>query len=295
MSVNISAQHLGGTDLEATVAAALQDSGLPAEALVLEITESAAMHDAEYARQLLGRLSARGVAVAIDDFGTGYSSLAYLNRLPAESLKIDRAFIEPISHDPDAFAITAAIVDLARAMRLSTVGEGIETVDQLKLLRRLGCAAGQGYLWSRALPPLQLIEKVAGLPHGRFNVHQRRRSTPTPPRTRRPDELDASVDHGLHRMLRLHNEGASLNTIAAALNAEGYRTPSGQRWHRARVARVITDIAYPDLYRPPADRAVVRPAALRVVCASAKNAWICPTGRVLLRCRERPQPRDRGG
>jgi hypothetical protein len=64
------------------------------------------------------------------------------------------------------------------------------------------------------------------------------------------DELEVSVDHGLHRMLRMHNEGASLNTIAAALNAEGYRTPSGQRWHRTTVARSITEVAYPDLYRP---------------------------------------------
>jgi diguanylate cyclase (GGDEF)-like protein/PAS domain S-box-containing protein len=269
VSVNISAQHLGGADLEATVVAALQDSGLPAQALVLEITESAAMHDAEYARQLLTRLSARGVAVAIDDFGTGYSSLAYLNRLPAESLKIDRAFIDPISRDPDAFAVTAAIVDLARAMRLRTVGEGIETVDQLKLLRRLGCGAGQGFLWSPALPPHQLIEKLQELPHGRFNVHNRRRRSPTPPRTRYVDQPEVSIDNGLHRMLRLHNEGASLNTIAAALNTEGYRTPNGQRWHRATVARAITEIAYPDLYR----RTDGRPSSAGVGGGAAGQAW----------------------
>jgi diguanylate cyclase (GGDEF)-like protein/PAS domain S-box-containing protein len=253
VSVNISAQHLAGSDLEAAVAAALHRTGLAAEALVLEITESAAMHDPTHARQLLDRLRSRGVAVAIDDFGTGYSSLAYLNRLPAVSLKIDRAFIEHITDDPDAFAIAAAIVDLARATRLSTVAEGIETADQLKLLRRLGCAAGQGYLWSRPLPPEQLVQKLKQLPHGRFNVHSRRGRAPSPPGTSSIHEPEVSVDHGLHRMLRLHNEGASLNTMAAALNAEGYRTPSGQRWHRASVARAITAIAYPDLCGQPAD------------------------------------------
>ncbi|MDQ1748095.1 MAG: hypothetical protein QOD07_2358 [Frankiaceae bacterium] len=249
VSVNLSAHNLSGTDLEATVAAALRDSGLPADALVLEITESAAMRDVAHARELLERLSSRGVAVAIDDFGTGYSSLAYLNRLPAASLKIDRAFIERITDDADAFAIAAAIIDLGRAMRLGTVAEGIETAGQLKLLRRLGCAAGQGYLWSPALPPDQLVQKLSTLPHGRFQVHTRRGRIPTAPAERR-DAREVSVEHGLHRMLRLHNDGASLNTVAAALNAEGYRTPSGQRWHRATVARAITDVAYPDLYRP---------------------------------------------
>lgn len=249
VSVNVSAQHLAGTDLEATVAEALRVSGLPADALVLEITESAAMRDIEHARALLERFRRRGVAVAIDDFGTGYSSLAYLNRLPAASLKIDRAFIEQINDDSEAFAIAAAIIDLGRAVQLGTVAEGIETVQQLKLLRRLGCAAGQGYLWSPALPPDRLVQKLETLPHGRFQVYARRGRAPAAP-TRAWDEQEVGVDHGLPRLIRLHNDGASLNTIAAALNAEGYRTPSGLRWHRATVARAIARIAYPDLYRP---------------------------------------------
>ncbi|TAL26098.1 MAG: EAL domain-containing protein, partial [Frankiales bacterium] len=251
VSVNVSAQHLAGNDLEATVVEALRGAGVPAEALVLEITESAAMHDPTHARQLLDRLRSLGVAVAIDDFGTGYSSLAYLKQLPAESLKIDRAFIEHIADDPDEFAVATAIVDLARATKLRTVAEGVETTEQLELLRRLGCAAGQGYLWSRALPLDELVKKLKQLPRGRFDVHPRRDLAPSPPGRSTAQEPEVSVGHGRHRLLQLHDEGASLNTIAAALNSEGYRTPHGQRWHRTTVARVITGIAHPDL-SPPA-------------------------------------------
>ncbi|MGZ4591057.1 MAG: sensor domain-containing protein [Actinomycetes bacterium] len=250
VSVNISAQHLAGSNLEAAVVAALHSSGLPAHALVLEITESAAMDDLAHARQLLDRLRERGVAVAIDDFGTGYSSLAYLSRLPAASLKIDRTFVEHLVDDPDAFAIAAAIVDLARATRMGTVAEGVENAAQLKLLRRLGCAAGQGFLWSRPLPPEQLLGKLRELPHGRFKVHSRRGRAPSPPRTSTSPETAVSVEHGLHLLLRLHNDGASLHTIAAALNGEGFRRPNGQRWHHASVARAISEIAYPALYPP---------------------------------------------
>jgi diguanylate cyclase (GGDEF)-like protein/PAS domain S-box-containing protein len=170
IAVNISVQHLMDADLEADVLSAVSGGELDAHGLVLEITESALMDNPDQTCQLLGRLRARGVETAIDDFGTGYSSLAYLNRLPVTTLKIDRSFIQNITHDPDSLAITASVIELARSMRLSTIAEGVETIEQLTLLRNLGCWAAQGFLWSPALAPDALAQLVERLPDRRFNV-----------------------------------------------------------------------------------------------------------------------------
>jgi diguanylate cyclase (GGDEF)-like protein/PAS domain S-box-containing protein len=170
VSVNLSASHLGDVDLEESVLSTLQSHGLECSAIELEITESAIMQDPEYSRGLLQRLRDRGVSIAIDDFGTGYSSLGYLNRLPAMTVKIDRSFVHNITDDPDSLAIVASIIDLCRAMRLATVAEGIETVEQLTLLHRLGCSAGQGFLWSPALPLEGLEQLMRQLPKRRFDV-----------------------------------------------------------------------------------------------------------------------------
>jgi diguanylate cyclase (GGDEF)-like protein/PAS domain S-box-containing protein len=246
VAVNITASHLAGGDLEGTVRAALRTYGVPADALTLEITETTIMDNPGRARVLLERLRADGIVTAIDDFGTGYSSLAYLSRLPVATVKIDRSFVANIAEDPDALAITAAIADLAATMRLSTVAEGVETAEQLALLIRLGCTAGQGHLWSQALPLRDLETLLAGLPDGRFEVATASDTWP-PMAAYEP----AGVQHGLHRIMRLHRDGASLGTIAAALNAEGYRNPRGNRWHRATVAAVISDVAYPGLWPSP--------------------------------------------
>jgi hypothetical protein len=120
----------------------------------------------------------------------------------------------------------------------------VETPEQLALLRQLGCWAGQGFLWSPALPLDDLVTTVRGLPGGRFPVAPEA-AAQAPPGRRPREQLTA--EHGLTELRRLHGEGASLATIAAALNAEGYRTPQGVRWHRASVARVISDLAYPQL------------------------------------------------
>jgi hypothetical protein len=174
--------------------------------------------------------------------------LAYLGRLPVTTLKIDRAFIERITEDPDALAITASIVDLARTMRMSSVAEGVETVEQATLLHSLNCTAAQGFLWSPAVPPAELIAVLGALPEGRFEVSSL--SAGSPRSTQAADDR-VTDEHGLQRLMRLHREGASLTTIAAALNAEGYRTPGGLRWHRATVARVISKVAYPGLWSSP--------------------------------------------
>ena len=170
VAVNLSATHLADADLEQTVLATVQDNGLQCSDLELEITESAIMDKPDYARALLERLRARGMSIAIDDFGTGYSSLSYLSRLPATKVKIDRSFIHNITEDPDSLAIVASIIDLCRAMRLTTVAEGIETVEQLTLLHRLGCTAGQGFLWSPALPLEEFTDRLGHLPNRRFDV-----------------------------------------------------------------------------------------------------------------------------
>ena len=131
----------------------LHDTGIQPSALWLEITESTLMRDAESALSALGALQALGLHLAVDDFGTGYSSLAYLERLPVEALKIDRSFTEGVGVRKDSTAIVGAVVGLARALRLSTVAEGIETPEQFQQLRAMGCEVGQGFLFGPARPP----------------------------------------------------------------------------------------------------------------------------------------------
>ena len=157
-------------DLEAEVLSAVSDGDMETQGLVLEITESTLMDHPAQTRELLERMRARGIDTAIDDFGTGYSSLGYLRDLPVATLKIDRSFIRNITVDPDSLAITASVIALARSLRLATIAEGVESIEQLVLLRNLGCTAAQGFLWSPALAPDALAELIDGLPDRRFEV-----------------------------------------------------------------------------------------------------------------------------
>jgi EAL domain-containing protein (putative c-di-GMP-specific phosphodiesterase class I) len=152
MSVNLSARQLREPGLAAHVAAALADSGLAPGLLTIEITETAAMDDAEVTSATLAALRRVGVAVSIDDFGTGYSSLAYLRRFPVDNLKIDRSFINGLDDERGDNAIVAAIIELAHALGIRVVAEGVETAAQLARLRGLGCDLGQGFLFATALP-----------------------------------------------------------------------------------------------------------------------------------------------
>ncbi|GIJ47963.1 hypothetical protein Val02_48490 [Virgisporangium aliadipatigenens] len=168
LAVNVSVHQLRSPDFVESVLSALAESGLPAPALVLEITESALIDTAESAIAQLRTLRAHGIRIAIDDFGTGYSSLAYLHTLPVDILKIDRSFIMRHTDSPRAegTAVTRAIVDLAGSLRLATVAEGVETGAQAELLRRLGCSLAQGYHFSRPVPPeriAELLERRAAL------------------------------------------------------------------------------------------------------------------------------------
>src|SRR3954454_8518745 len=248
VAVNVSATNLADPTLERNLMSTLAALDVPRDLLILEITESALMEQPEQARETIRRLSERGIATAIDDFGTGYSSLAYLNQLPVQTLKIDRSFVAGLTEDEDAFAIVAAIVDLARILKVRTVAEGVETREQLGLLQRLGRWGGQGYLWARPLPLDDTVAAIAPRPAERFDVTSD--SGRTAPASRRRKESVTS-EHGLQLILRLHRQGASLATIASALNTEGFRTPQGLRWHRASIARVIRDVAFPGLLEEP--------------------------------------------
>jgi len=149
MSVNISGRQLAhSARLVDTVKEALADSGFDPTALVLEVTESALMEDAEAALRAFDQLKALGVRIAIDDFGTGYSSLVYLKRFPVDLLKVDRSFIAGLGRNREDSVIARSVIELALAFDIAAVAEGIETPDQLAELRRMGCQYGQGFLWS---------------------------------------------------------------------------------------------------------------------------------------------------
>ncbi|MFK0092266.1 putative bifunctional diguanylate cyclase/phosphodiesterase [Pseudomonas sp. NPDC090592] len=163
MAVNLSAIQFCHAGLVDSVARALQQHGLPANCLTLEITETTAMHDADASLTVLQRLSDMGVDLSIDDFGTGYSSLMYLKRLPANELKIDRGFVRDLEQDSDDAAIVSAIVALGQALGLRIVAEGVETDRQQDFLTRLGCDSLQGYLLGQPAPAEQFMGKLQAL------------------------------------------------------------------------------------------------------------------------------------
>ena len=152
LAVNVSPRQFHLTDLAGCAAAALAESGFPAELLELEITESALAERTDEARLVLTRLQALGLRIAVDDFGTGYSSLAQLKRFPIDVLKIDQGFIRDIPQSEDDMAISAAIIAMGHSMGMSVLAEGVETEGQLAFLRERGCDSYQGYLCSRPVP-----------------------------------------------------------------------------------------------------------------------------------------------
>jgi hypothetical protein len=150
--VNLSALQFRRSDIVAGVAAALDESGLDGRWLELELTESLLMESGPDVILTLGRLKALGVRLSIDDFGTGYSSLAYLKRFPVDRLKIDQSFVRDLAQNPDDAVIIRTIIQLGHNLRLEVIAEGTETLEQMDFLRREGCTAAQGYLFSRPVP-----------------------------------------------------------------------------------------------------------------------------------------------
>jgi diguanylate cyclase (GGDEF)-like protein len=166
VSVNVPARHVDAGTTLGGLGAFLEGRGIPADRLVLEITESGIMADPRGAQEVLASLRAAGFGISIDDFGTGFSSLSRLKDLPVTELKIDRSFVMQLTEDANADTIVRSTIELGHLLGLHVVAEGVETVDQLGRLRALGCDTVQGFLFSRPLPPAELeawIESQAAL------------------------------------------------------------------------------------------------------------------------------------
>jgi diguanylate cyclase (GGDEF)-like protein/PAS domain S-box-containing protein len=163
VGVNLSPRQLAYPGIVDDVVAALAHAGVPADRLLLELTESAFLEESESPLPALERLKRLGIRLALDDFGTGYSSLAYLQRFPLDSLKIDRAFVAEMTEDGRAAALVQAVVTMARSLDLTVVPEGIETEAQRQALLALGCRYGQGFLFGRPLPASALAAQPAAV------------------------------------------------------------------------------------------------------------------------------------
>ena len=221
-SVNITAEDAGREATVDAVQQALETSGLPAERLTLEVTETGLLSSHQDCVRVVGRLQELGVGIALDDFGTGYSSLSLLRELPISELKIDKMFVDDVDRVPADAAIVGNVVRLAAAFGATVVAEGVERQEQASFLGQLGCRFAQGHLWSRPGPLEQVLDVV-----------------PRPPQRRRDLRAPEVVVDRVEQMLA---EGASPHTIAAALNAEGVRTPEGKRWHARSVGVLIRRI-----------------------------------------------------
>lgn len=160
VAVNLSPRQFRQKNLVETVASILEETGLAAEALELEITETLVMENRDMAVDILQELKQMGIRISMDDFGTGYSSLSYLKQLPIDTLKVDIAFIRDIPQSQDDVAITLAIIAMAKSLNLKVVAEGVETAEQLAFLKEHGCDQMQGYLFSPPVPSDQLCRHL---------------------------------------------------------------------------------------------------------------------------------------
>lgn len=158
IAINLSAQHFRQSSLLGDVRHTLQHNALAPHCLELELTESSIMQDAAATIATMDQLKAVGVVLALDDFGTGYSSLSQLKGLPLANLKLDQSFVRGLPHDRDDLAICTAVIAMGQALGLKVIAEGVETTEQLAVLRALGCDVGQGYLFSHPLPAAQFLE-----------------------------------------------------------------------------------------------------------------------------------------
>jgi EAL domain-containing protein (putative c-di-GMP-specific phosphodiesterase class I) len=167
LSVNLSARQFIQRDLIASIRQTLEETGLAAEYLELELTESLIMHNADLFISTLRELREIGIELAVDDFGTGYSSLSYLQRFPINRLKIDQSFVRDIFGNADSGAISVAIIMLGHSLGLKVIAEGVETIEQLDFLHSSNCNEIQGYFFSKPLPAEEmqkLLEQDARTP-----------------------------------------------------------------------------------------------------------------------------------
>jgi diguanylate cyclase (GGDEF)-like protein/PAS domain S-box-containing protein len=179
MNVNLSSRQLVREAIADEVAAAIDESGIRASWLVLEVTETVLMADPVVAATALGHIRDLGVRVALDDFGSGYSSLSHLRRFPIDIVKIDKSFVDDVAADGVESAIARSIIDLGRAMQIDTVAEGIEADEQAEALRALGCEYGQGYYFARPLEASAWAGLIHAEPFGHGAGGTRRRKSAT--------------------------------------------------------------------------------------------------------------------
>lgn len=223
MSIGLTARQLcsGGTDMLRT---ALRDSGCEPWRVVVDVRGTAFVEDTTATIEALSAVRGVGVGLGLADFGTGRSSLRYLNDCAFDRVTIGPSFVRDLGTDPKATAIVASTVALGHALGVAVLADGIGTANQLTLLRGMGCDLARGNLIS---PPLTLGELQRWLREHR-PAGRRRAPSPEP----------ATAPEAGH-ILRLHGEGASLLTIAGALNADGRRTALGVRWSPQSIARVV--------------------------------------------------------
>jgi EAL domain-containing protein (putative c-di-GMP-specific phosphodiesterase class I) len=160
IAINLSVEHFRQAGLLPDVKQTLKDHLLAGEWLELELTESSIMQDAAATISTMSQLKTEGVLLALDDFGTGYSSLSQLKRLPLDNLKLDQSFVRGLPHDDDDMAICTAVIAMGQALGLKVIAEGVETTEQLAVLRTLGCDVGQGYLFARPMPADEFLAFV---------------------------------------------------------------------------------------------------------------------------------------
>ncbi|MEY2433497.1 MAG: hypothetical protein QOC92_3222, partial [Acidimicrobiaceae bacterium] len=234
VSVNLSGRQLLAPDLQDCVDGVLSSSGLDPRLLCMEITETVLLDDAPGATRALKRLKELGVSIAVDDFGTGYSSLTYLKRFPIDVLKIDRSFVAGLGHDREDRAIVMSVVDLAHAFGIVTVAEGVETVEQLDVLKRLGCEQAQGFHWTRALPSDAALGWMLDLARSTELAPERARG-----RTVLVVEDDASV----RQLVRFALEDAPLIEVCEARDGREGVVMAGQ----FQPDVVLLDLAMPEM------------------------------------------------
>jgi EAL domain-containing protein (putative c-di-GMP-specific phosphodiesterase class I) len=159
VAVNVSGEQLLEPGFASMVVRALTDSGLPANRLEVEVTESIFVRDAQIARQSLEEVMALGCTIALDDFGTGYSSLGYLRAIRFSTIKVDRSFVQGAAQkSPESLAIVNAVVAMASALGMATTAEGVEDAAQAAMIRELGCTKIQGYYFGRPMPAAEALE-----------------------------------------------------------------------------------------------------------------------------------------
>ncbi|MDP1883715.1 MAG: EAL domain-containing protein, partial [Bradyrhizobium sp.] len=164
MAVNLSPRQFVDENLLQDIDEALASSGLSPVLLQLEVTESMVMRNVSRAVKVLDAIQSRGIRLAIDDFGTGYSSMSLMKQFPIDTIKIDRSFVRDLPSDSEDQAITQAIISMGKALGMTVIAEGVETVEQQAFLRSHACDEMQGYLFSKPLPPAQLASLLRSAP-----------------------------------------------------------------------------------------------------------------------------------